>query len=171
MLKQKTKTNKITTEDIENDKYKVSCKVMNKDKQSNSIFYGVLSSVGILFFYITVLTIFQDFDFAILQFRSLWYLIIPLALGFGVQIGLYNSILHTAKLNAEIATSGTISGGSMVACCSHFVLNAMPILGFTWAATFLMAYQKWFFGLGILSNIVGITLLFNYKKTMKGGAC
>ena len=141
----------------------------NKVKKSNAVFYGVVAGTGILFFYIGVLTIFQGFDFALFNFRQLWYWLIPLAAGFGTQIGLYTSILHTAALNAEIATSGTLSGGSMVACCSHFILNAVPILGLSGLATFLMAYQKWFFAFGILSNIVGITILVNHRKKMKGG--
>lgn len=138
-----------------------------KSKESNAIFYGVLAGAGILFFYILVLAIFQDFNFAISEFRKLWYFIIPLAIGFGTQIGLYTSILHTTALNAEIAASGGVSGGSMVACCTHFALNAIPILGFSGLAAFLMVYQKWFFGLGILSNLVGITILINHKNKMK----
>jgi len=141
----------------------------NKNKKDNSKFYGILAGVGILFFYLAVLTIFQSFDFAISEFRSLWFWILPLAVGFGIQVGLYNSILHTARINAEIAASGTVSGGSMVACCSHFALNVIPILGFSGLATFLMTYQKWFFGLGILSNVIGITILMRHKKKMKGG--
>jgi len=144
---------------------------MDKNKQSNAVFYGVLAGAGLLFFYISVLTIFQSFDFALSEFRSLWYWIIPLAVGFGIQIGLYNSILHTARINAEIAASGTASGGSMLACCTHFLLNALPILGISGLTAFLMAYQKWFFGLGILSNFIGITILIRHKKKMKGGNC
>ena len=139
----------------------------NKKRKNNSIFYGVLAGAGILFFYLGVLTIFQSFNFAVSEFRGLWYWIIPLATGFGTQIGLYSSILHTAKINAGMAASGTVSGGSMVACCSHFALGALPILGFSGLATFLMAYQKWFFGLGILANVIGISILVNHKKKMK----
>jgi len=141
----------------------------NKNKKDNSKFYGILAGVGILFFYLVVLTIFQSFNFAISEFRNLWFWIIPLAVGFGIQVGLYNSIIHTARINAEIATSGTISGGSMVVCCSHFALNAIPLLGFSGLATFLMTYQKLFFGLGILANVIGITILILHKKKMKGG--
>ena len=138
-----------------------------KNRQNNSIFYGVLAGAGILFFYLSVLTIFQSFDFAVSEFKNLWFLIIPLAAGFGTQIGLYDSILHTARLNAEIAASGTVSGSSMVACCSHFLLNAIPLIGFSGLAAFLMIYQKWFFGIGILSNVIGITILVRNKKTMR----
>ncbi len=141
------------------------------DKKSNAVFYGVLAGAGILFFYIIVLTIFQGFGFAISEFRQLWYWIIPLALGFGIQIGLYSSILHTATINAEIAATGGVSGGSMIACCSHFLLNLLPIVGISGLTAFLMAYQKWFFGIGILANAAGIMMLFNHKKKMKGGIC
>ncbi len=144
---------------------------MDKNKQSNAVFYGILAGAGLLFFYISVLTAFQGFDFALSEFRNLWYWIIPLSLGFGMQIGLYNSILHTARINAEIAASGTASGGSMLACCSHFLLNALPILGISGLTAFLMVYQKWFFGFGILSNFLGITLLIKHKRKMKGGIC
>lgn len=141
------------------------------DKKSNAVFYGVLAGAGILFFYIIVLTIFQGFGFAISEFRQLWYWIIPLALGFGIQIGLYSSILHTATINAEIAATGGVSGGSMIACCTHFLLNLLPIVGISGAAAFLMAYQKWFLGIGILANAAGIVMLVNHKNKMKGGEC
>src|SRR3989344_5043306 len=83
------------------------------------------------------------------------------------QKRIYNLIIHTARINAEIAVSGTVSGGSMVACCIHFALNVAPILGFSGLAAFLMVYQKWFFGLGILSNVIGITVLVKHRRTMR----
>ena len=144
-------------------------------KKDNSILYGLLAGTALLFFYIGVLTLFENFNFAIANLRSLWYWILPLAVGFGTQIGLYSSIMHTTKLNAEIGASGGISGGSMVACCSHFILNALPILGLSGLATFLMAYQKVFFSVGIISNLIGIGILLNHKRKMKislkGGSC
>ena len=135
------------------------------------IIYGILAGLGIISIFIGVLSIFQGTNFALSQFKSLWYLIIPLAAGFGTQIGLFTSIRHTAIMNAEIATSGTISGGSMIACCSHFLLNIIPIVGFSGLAAFLMTYQKAIFGIGIISNFVGIMLLLNHKNKMKGGKC
>ena len=112
-------------------------------KEDNSILYGLLAGTALLFFYIGVLTLFENFNFAISNFRSLWYFLVPLAVGFGMQIGLYSSIMHTAKINAEVSVSGGISGSSMIACCTHFILNTIPILGFSGLAIFLMAYQKW----------------------------
>ncbi len=144
---------------------------MNKN---NSVFYGVLAGVGILAFYIIVLTVFQSFGFALYEFRRLWFWLIPLSVGFGTQIGLYSSMKHDATINAGAAASGTISGGSMIACCSHYLLNIIPLIGITGLSafsSFLMAYQKIFFSIGILSSIAGITLMLNHKRKMKGGKC
>lgn len=140
-------------------------------RSNKHAFYGVSAGLGILAFYMLVLTLFQGFSFATSEFARLWYWIVPLATGFGIQIGLYTSILHSARLNAEIAASGGVSGGSMIACCSHFALNMIPLLGFAGLATFLMTYQKWFFSIGIMSNVFGIVILMRHKKKMKGGNC
>lgn len=136
-------------------------------ERDNSILYGLFSGLGILIFYLAVLTVFQDFNFAISNLRSLWYWIFPLAAGFGTQIGLYTSIRHNAMINSEVSVSGGISGGSMIACCSHFLLNIIPIAGFSGLALFLMAYQKLFFSVGIISNVIGIAILLNHKRKCK----
>ena len=136
--------------------------------------YGLLAGAGILLFYISVLTIFQSYGFALYEFKKLWFWLIPLAVGFGAQIGLYTSIKHDATLRAGAATSGTISGGSVIACCSHYLLNIIPLIGLTGLTTFtsfLMTYQKAFFSIGILSSIAGVMLMLNHKRKMKGGSC
>lgn len=138
-----------------------------KTKSKNSFLYGLLAGAGILVFYIAVLSIFEGFNLALLSFSNLKYWLIVLAAGFGTQIGLWTSIRHTAKVNEVVAGTGGVSGGSMVACCSHFLLNIIPIAGFSGLAVALMAYQKWFFGFGILANFVGIGFLLKHKKKMK----
>ncbi len=144
---------------------------MVKNKKSNAVLYGVLAGLGLLVFYLSVVSFFQGIEFAFLNLRSLWYLIFPLAAGFGVQIWLYSSIKHTAQLTGAVAGTGTISGGSMVACCSHFLVNIIPIAGFSGFALFLSQYQKWFLGIGIISNVIGIMLMIRHKNKMKGGSC
>jgi Cu+-exporting ATPase len=152
---------------MKNIKNKNSAIKQSISSKNNSVFYGVVAGTLVLLFYLVVLSFFQGFEFLIFNFRELWYFIIPLAAGFGIQIGLFASIKHSAVLNAEVATSGGVSGGSMVVCCTHFLLNAIPILGLSGLATFLMAYQKWFFVIGIISNIIGIGILINHKKKMR----
>ena len=140
-----------------------------KNKKSNAVLYGLLAGLGLLIFYLSVVSIFQGIEFAFLNLRSLWYLILPLTIGFGIQIGLYFSIKHTAQLTGTVAGTGTISGGSMIACCSHFLLQIIPLAGASVLATFLARYQKWFLVIGIISNIIGIIIMLRHKKKMKEG--
>ncbi len=139
--------------------------------EDNSVLYGVLAGLGLLLFYLAVVSFFQGITFAFFNLRSLWFLIFPLAIGFGTQIGLYASIRHTAAITGTVAGTGGVSAGSMVACCSHFLLNAIPLVGFSGIAIFLAAYQKQFLGIGILSNVVGIGIMVNHKRKMNGGNC
>ena len=132
--------------------------------------YGILAGLGILIFYISVLTIFQSYGFALYEFKRLWLWLVLLAIGFGTQIGLYTSIIHDATVNRGMAASGTISGGSMIACCSHYFLNIIPLIGITGLTaftSFLMTYQKAFFSIGIASSVIGIVSMLNHKRTMR----
>lgn len=132
---------------------------------------GILAGLGILVFYLGVLALFESYGFALSEFARLWKWLLPLAAGFGTQIGLYTSMRHDPVLNSGVATSGTVSGGSMVLCCSHFILNALPLAGLAGLSLFLMAYQKFFFGIGIVSSIVGIILMLNHNRKVKRGLC
>ena len=137
-------------------------------KKNNSIIYGILAGIGLLLFYLIIVSIFQGIEFAFLNLRSLWYLVFPLAIGFGTQIGLYTSIKHTAQLTGTVAGTGSISGGSMVACCSHFLLQMIPIAGISGLSLFLVKYQAWFLIIGILSNAFGIIVMLKHKRKMGG---
>ena len=139
------------------------------DKRDNSVLYGILAGIGLLLFYLTIVSIFQGVEFAFLNLRSLWYLILPLIIGFGTQIGLYFSIKHTAQLTGTVVGTGSISGGSMIACCSHFLLQAIPFAGIAGLSLFLVKYQAWFLIVGIISNIFGITVMLKHRRKMKGG--
>ena len=139
------------------------------DKRDNSVLYGILAGMGLLLFYLTIVSIFQGVEFAFLNLRGLWYLIFPLVIGFGTQIGLYFSIKHTAQLTGTVVGTGSISGGSMIACCSHFLLQAIPFAGIAGLSLFLVKYQAWFLIIGIISNIFGITVMLKHRRKMKGG--
>jgi len=140
-------------------------KIPQKDK---TILIGISAGVGLLVFYLSIISIFQGIDFAFVNLRSLWYLIFPLTIGFGTQMGLYASISHTARLTGAVVSSGAVSGGSMIACCSHFLLNIIPLAGAGSLAIFVMKYQPAFLSAGILSNFIGISFMVNHRKKMKG---
>ena len=80
-----------------------------KFKKSNSILYGILAGLGLLLFYLTVVSVFQGIEFAFTNLRGLWYLILPLAAGFGTQIGLFFSIKNTAQLTGTVVGAGIVS--------------------------------------------------------------
>ena len=141
----------------------------NKNKKSNAVLYGVLAGLGLIIFYLSVVSLFQGIEFAFLNLKSLWYLIFPLVIGFGTQISLYTSIKHTAQMTGTVAATGTISGGSMIACCSHFLLQMIPLVGISGLSLFIVKYQAWFLIIGILSNIFGIAVMLRHKRKMKGG--
>ncbi|UCD35460.1 MAG: hypothetical protein JSU90_01110 [Nitrospiraceae bacterium] len=58
-----------------------------------------------------------------------------------------------------VATAGGISTTSMVACCAHHLTDVLPLVGASAAAVFLSQYQSVFLTAGVLSNLVGITLM------------
>lgn len=138
------------------------------------ILYSVLGAGILLFVYFAVLTTFNGFDHALSQFGEIWYLIIPLAAGFGAQIGLYTYTKNYAKAASckkEFAASGTVSTGSMVACCIHHAADVLPFVGLSGTLIFFADYQSFFLVLGILSNVIGITMMLGiiqkhnlYKK-------
>ncbi len=132
-----------------------------------AIVCGLLAGIGILAFYLIVLTIFESRGFALYELKRLWPWLVPLAVGFGTQIGLYISIRHDAVLNGGIGASGTVSGGSMLICCSHYLLTMLPIIGVSGLTVFLMSYQKAFFAIGIASSVIGIILMLRHKKMMR----
>jgi len=138
----------------------------NKNKKSNAVLYGILAGLGLIIFYLSVVSLFQGIEFAFLNLKSLWYLIFPLVIGFGTQISLYTSIKHTAQMTGTVAATGTISGGSMIACCSHFLLQMIPLVGISGLSLLIVKYQAWFLVIGILSNLFGISIMLRHKRKM-----
>ena len=51
--------------------------------------YGILGSLILFGFYLVLLTLLNSFSHAISQFIRIWYLMLPLIIGFGIQIGLF----------------------------------------------------------------------------------
>jgi hypothetical protein len=145
------------------------------------VFWGITAGAALLTVYFLILTIANSFNHSIEQFRDMWYWITPLIFGFGVQAGLYTYIREAIKLRKEkgaavssVAAAGGISTTSMVACCAHHVTDVLPILGVSAAVVFLNQFQNLFLTLGILSNIIGISLMLRiiqkhglYQKEQK----
>jgi hypothetical protein len=124
------------------------------------IFYGALASVILLGIYFSVLSFISGRVFALEQFLQFWYFVVSLAVGFGIQVGLYvylKSMIHkVASSSKVVAVSGATSTGAMISCCAHYLVNILPALGVTGLITVISQYQVEFFWIGITFNIVGI---------------
>lgn len=141
----------------------------------NPIHAGVLGSLVLLIFYFIILTIANSPDHAVQQFLDMWYWIATLAIGFGIQVGLYAHITSTKHqlskgATTTVAASGGMSTVSMAACCAHHLTDVLPLLGLAAAATFLVKYQTLFLLIGVVSNLVGITMMLKIiqKEKLEG---
>lgn len=120
------------------------------------IIVGVISGLVMVFVYFVILSIANSFSHALDQFFEIWYWILALSVGFGIQVGLYSFVKTSFR---TVAISGGISTGSMVACCLHHLVDVLPLMGLTVAVVFLIKYQTLFFVIGILSSIVSIIIM------------
>lgn len=135
-------------------------------KSQKPFVFGLAGSITLLLIYFSILIFANSFGHAIKQFTQMWYWILVLVVGFGIQVGLYSHIRISMRekitgATAEVATAGGISTGSMIACCAHHITDVLPIIGLSAAALFLVKYQIPFIILGIFSNLVGITMMLN----------
>lgn len=94
--------------------------------------------------------------------------VIPIMLGFGIQVGLYTLLkkgwhkpLNVPAGGATTAASGGVSTFAMVACCVHHVADALPLLGLTAAATFFANWKIPFMVVGSISNLIGIIVMLS----------
>lgn len=143
-----------------------------------AIMAGTISSLILIAGYFLIVSLISSLDFAGNQFSQFWYFIISLALGFGVQFGLYRYLRAITVKMADakiIAVSGTTSTAAMISCCTHYLANILPILGTVGIVTFVASYQIEIFWVGLLFNFLGIgfviSRLIKFKKHEKNNFC
>ena len=125
---------------------------------------GLLATFALLIIYFTIVTLISGWAFAQSQFREFWFFIITLAIGFGIQIGLFTYLKNAIKQNTSprvLAISGTTSTVAMVSCCTHYLVNILPILGAVGIITVISSYQVQLFWVGLIFNLLGISYLAN----------
>src|SRR3990172_12807205 len=121
------------------------------------ILTGVIAGVLLLLFYAGVITLAQGAQHLLEQTARLWYWLVALAAGFGIQVGLFSFIRQAlrerrASAAAAVVASGGVSAGSMIACCAHHLSDILPMLGIAGVAGFLAQYQNVFLLVGVASN-------------------
>lgn len=130
---------------------------------------GVISAGALLGLFIGALTLANKLEYALEEFERLRWWLAALAAGFGVQAALYTRVklaarARTQAATAEVAASGGISAGAMLACCSHYFANILPIVGVSALSMFLTRYQTSFLVLGIFSNLAGTAYMLYFMQ-------
>ncbi len=133
-----------------------------------AVVYGILASLGLTALYFAVTSAVSGSGFALSQFEKFWYFIITLALGFGIQVGLYSYLKQKATVSpGMVGFSGATSGAAMVSCCAHYLVNLLPVLGAVGIVTFITQYQIEFFWIGIVFNLAGIAYMMRIYFKMR----
>lgn len=133
--------------------------------KSRAAAYGIAGFAALLGLYFVILTLVSGWPFAREQFQSYWYFVVPLAVGFGVQLGLYSylrqSVMsHGSRVGGRaVAVTGTTSTAAMISCCAHYLVNILPVLGAVGVVTFIAQYQTELFWVGIIFNFSGIAYI------------
>jgi len=100
-----------------------------------------------------------------MQFEKYRWWILSLAASFGIQVVLFVLLKKQTRKTtlkgdkSSLAATGGISSASMAACCAHYLVPILPVLGLPFlstAAAGLAEYQSLLFLLGVISNLVGI---------------
>lgn len=138
----------------------------------NSYLYGIFASSVLFGIYLVVLTLVSGWNYALDQFASYWYFIVSLVVGFGIQVALYRylrNLVQSGQGAAKVVgVSGATSTAAMISCCTHYLVNILPILGITGIVTFVSQYQIKIFWFGLVANIFGIVYItskiIRYKR-------
>jgi hypothetical protein len=123
--------------------------------------FGLLAIVGLLVFYLGVITLAQGWGHAIEQLADDRWFIGVIAFAFGTQVGLFTCLrgIHGAGAAGGVAVSTGTSTAAMLACCAHHLADILPIVGVAGAAALLNTYKVPMLWLGIAMNLVGIIYL------------
>jgi len=146
--------------------------INNRIAYARSSAFGALACAALLAMYFGALTLISGWSFTVGQFADFWYYIVPLALGFGIQVALFVRLRQVVSLakgsGGMVAASGTTSTLAMISCCAHYLTNVAPVLGATGLVAFAAEFQVEFFWVGLLFNAAGIVYvgnkLFNAAK-------
>ncbi|MBI4234344.1 MAG: hypothetical protein HY686_07885 [Chloroflexi bacterium] len=126
-----------------------------------------LSGAGILILlYLGIVTWAQGWAHALELLSKDRAFVAAIAVGFGVQLGLYSYLRlvvhHAVRLAMPTAATGVGTGASsaaMVACCLHHVTDVLPVVGLSGAAIFLNEYRIPFMVAGLVVNAVGVAVM------------
>lgn len=137
------------------------------------IVFGALGALGLIAFYLGIITLAQGWDHAIEQLADDRSFIAALVAGFGTQVGMFSYLrsVHARAASGGVAASTGTSATAMLACCAHHLADLLPIVGLSGAAIFLNAYKTPFLWLGIVMNLAGVAYLLRKVLRQRRMTC
>lgn len=129
---------------------------------------GIGGGVVLVGLYLVILSIAQSPSHALEQLSQDRFWVGLVALGFGIQIGLYvylRLIISAMQLVGATAMAGagtTTSTVGMIACCAHHLADIAPLLGLAGVSalspvvTFLAEWKIPFILFGLAVNVIAI---------------
>ena len=120
------------------------------------------SAAMIVFYVVVVIGASRSVDHLVDQAGADWYFLLPIVVGFGIQVGLLVELRRRQRMHREVVAAGAAGAGAstvgMVACCAHHLADLFPLVGATAAATFLYDYRLPFMLTGLGLNAIAITV-------------
>jgi hypothetical protein len=137
------------------------------------IVYGVLGALGLIAFYLSLITLAQGWNHATAQLAEDRFFIAVLVAGFGTQVGMFTYLraAHARATSGGVAASTGTSATAMLACCVHHLADLLPVVGLSGAAIFLNAYKTPFLWLGIVMNLAGVAYLLRKVLQQRRMTC
>ncbi len=140
---------------------------MNLINKKSHYFFGLLAFFGMIGFYFAVLIIANSVEHALNEFQRIWYFILFISVGFGVQTGLYfyiKNFLNNSPAKVSVAGSAGVSGVSMAACCAHHLTDLLAVLGLSVFAVLISQYQTSLMLIAVFSNALGAIYMLSVIK-------
>ncbi len=129
---------------------------------TKAVVAGFVAGAGLLLLYVVTMTVLsRSFGVAVAQFKSLWFLMLPLTVGFGIQVGLYVRLRARQEM---LAAGGGSAAVGMLACCAHHLTDVLPVLGLSAASIFLVRYQAPILVASLVINLLGILWMLKLSR-------
>jgi len=128
-----------------------------------SFFVGTLAAGALLALYVGLISLAQGIDHAIYQLRADLPFVLAIALGFGVQVGLFAELHAThargRRTGALTAAGAGAGAAAMLACCSHHLVDVLPLVGLSAATVVLNDYRAPLLAISLGMNALGIAVI------------
>lgn len=128
---------------------------------------GLAGALVLTGLYFAIVSLAESPSHALQLFWEDRVIVLPIVLGFGVQVALYTvlkkrlfvPVAHTGPSGALTGAGGGMSAAAMVACCAHHAADVLPLVGLTAAAAFLAEYRIPFMLVGLGTMVSGIAVM------------